>query len=314
MEGTHQEMMGEQPGFKFKFFRLLVFNALKKKMGLDQAKYLTFGAAPMPGKTRNFFFSMNMFVNNIFGMSETTGPMTGLMPRDYNDYNLKSAGKALDGTDISFVKETEEICFRGRNIFMGYLKNEESTRKTIDSQRRVHSGDKGQLDEKSNLLITGRIKELIVTAGGENIAPVIIENIAKEHMPFASNIVLIGDQRKFISCLITLRPDSLASEIPSNNLAPEAIEYFQKNGIVDVTTIDQAIVNEQVINLVNKGKQNKFLYFFSYRGYKSKSCFKSSKNQKMDFYQRRFFYPWRRDDSYFEAQEENNSPEICCRD
>lgn len=85
-------------------------------MGLDQAKYLVFGAAPMPDKTRKFFFSMNMYVNNIFGMSETAGPFTGLMPKDYADYNLKSAGKAIEGTQISFVPETDELCMRGRNV------------------------------------------------------------------------------------------------------------------------------------------------------------------------------------------------------
>ena len=201
---------------------------------------------------------MNMYVNNIFGMSETAGPFTGLMPKDYADYNLKSAGKAIEGTQISFVPETDELCMRGRNVFMGYLKNEDATRSTIDRQRRVHSGDVGKLDDKGNLLITGRIKELIVTAGGENIAPVIIENTAKEYMPFASNILVIGDKRKFISCIITLRPTSLASEVPSRDLAPEAIEYFEKNGIRGLTSIDEAVENPDFINLVNKG--NNFFF------------------------------------------------------
>lgn len=247
-------MIGQKPGLRFKFFRLLVFNSLKRKMGLDQAKYLIFGAAPMPDKTRQFFFSMNMYVNNIFGMSETSGPMTGLMPKDWADYNLKSAGKAIEGTDISFMDGTGEICFRGRNIFMGYLKNEEATRGAIDRQRRVHSGDVGKLDEKGNLLITGRIKELIVTAGGENVAPVIIENIVKEYAPFVSNAIVIGDKRKFISCLLTLRPTSLASEAPTRELAPEALDFFAKRGITGLKTIDEAVEDERVKKLVNEGK------------------------------------------------------------
>jgi long-chain-fatty-acid--CoA ligase ACSBG len=162
-------------------------------LGLDQTKYAIFGAAPMPGKTRNFFFDLGIYIDNVFGMSETAGPMTGLFDDRYDQYNLKSAGQAVDGTKFYIMPQDGEVCFRGRNIFMGYLKNEESTRSTIDRMRRLHSGDVGQIDDKGNLMITGRIKELLVTAGGENVAPVIIENIAKEYMPFLSNIMLIGD-------------------------------------------------------------------------------------------------------------------------
>jgi long-chain-fatty-acid--CoA ligase ACSBG len=247
-------MKGQNPGLKYKLFNKLVYSSVKKKLGLDQAEYLLFGAAPMPSKTRNFFFHLGMFVNNIFGMSETSGPMTGIFKEEYADYNLKSAGKAIEGTEIHILSDSGEICFRGRNIFMGYLKNEEATRKTIDRQRRLHSGDVGKLDEKGNLMITGRIKELLVTAGGENVAPVIIENIAKEYMPYISNIMLIGDQRKFISCLISLRTISTPSEDPVRELDPEIISYFQKQGIPGLKTVDDAVDNQKVIDLVNQGK------------------------------------------------------------
>lgn len=186
-------MKGQDPGLKYKLFNKLVYGSIKKKLGLDQAEYVLFGAAPMPSKTRNFFFDLGIFISNIFGMSETSGPMTGLFKDQYSNYNLKSAGQAIEGTNIYIMSQDGEICFRGRNIFMGYLKNEEATRSTLDRERRLHSGDVGKVDEQGNLHITGRIKELLVTAGGENVAPVIIENIAKEYMPFVSNIMLIGD-------------------------------------------------------------------------------------------------------------------------
>ena len=100
-----------------------------------------------------------------------------------------------------------ELCFKGRNMFMGYLKNEEETRRAKDVQGYVHSGDIGYIDKEGFLHITGRIKELIITAGGENVAPVPIEEKLKELCPILSNVVLIGDDRKFISALLTLKVD-----------------------------------------------------------------------------------------------------------
>lgn len=98
-----------------------------------------------------------------------------------------------------------EICYRGRNIFMGYFKDEESTRNTIDKDGWLHSGDVGKLDKTGNLVITGRIKELIITAGGENVAPVLIEDEVKKNIPIVSNCMVIGDKRKYLSILLTLK-------------------------------------------------------------------------------------------------------------
>lgn len=104
-----------------------------------------------------------MFVNNIFGMSETAGPMTTAFPDNYKNYNLKSCGEGVRGGEIMIMTpDTEgngEVCFRARNCFMGYFKNEQATRETIDDRRYVHSGDLGKFDDRGNLMITGRLKE-----------------------------------------------------------------------------------------------------------------------------------------------------------
>lgn len=216
----------------------------------------------MPAKTRNFFFDLGMYIDNVFGMSETAGPMTGLFREDYEGYNLKSAGRTILGTNVYISPTDGEISFRGRNILMGYLKNEEATRSTIDRERRIHSGDVGQLDDKGNLLITGRIKELLVTAGGENVAPVIIENIAKEFMPFVSNIMLIGDQRKFIACMLSLKTTTMPSEAPKRDLEPDTIKFFEGHGIVG-KTVDDVIGNPKLTELVNKGNNLSFNIIFN---------------------------------------------------
>ena len=98
-------------------------------------------------------------------------------------YKLQTAGVPAPGTDLKIINADEngegEICMRGRNLMMGYLKNEEETAKAFDAAGYLLSGDLGKLDEDGHLIITGRIKELIISAGGENIAPVPIESVFK---------------------------------------------------------------------------------------------------------------------------------------
>ena len=136
-----------------------------------------------------------MILLNLYGMSETTGAFT---VQTTGKFDFKVAGWTLDGCDLMIANPDEngegEICMRGRNIMMGYLKNEEATRSTIDNQGFVHSGDKGKVNAEGFLQITGRIKELIITAGGENIAPVPVEDTFKLECAACSNIMMIGEQ------------------------------------------------------------------------------------------------------------------------
>ena len=88
---------------------------------------------------------------------------------------------------------------------MGYFKNEEETRKTIDSKGFVHSGDVGKIGPNGSLAITGRIKELLITAGGENVAPVLIENVLNTALPIFSHAVVIGDKKKYLTVLLCLK-------------------------------------------------------------------------------------------------------------
>lgn len=115
-----------------------------------------------------------------------------------------------------------------KNIMMGYLKNEQATKETIDNQGYLRSGDLGKIDNRGFLYITGRIKELIITAGGENVAPLIIEDHFKEFCPPCSNIMVIGENQKFLCALITFKVDlDMAKGIPSNNLTVEARNFFK---------------------------------------------------------------------------------------
>jgi acyl-CoA synthetase (AMP-forming)/AMP-acid ligase II len=138
-----------------------------------------------------------------------------------------------------------EICSRGRNIFMGYHHDEDATRKAFseDGEYWYKSGDIGRIDEDGFMLLRGRIKELIVTAGGENIAPVPIEErIKRELQSVVSNVVLIGEAKKYLTVLLTVRVDVDADTLlPTDRLEPSATFWCKKRGTNNVRTIDDFI-------------------------------------------------------------------------
>merc|ERR1711920_649304 len=131
-------------------------------------------------------------------------------------------------------KETGEFIYQGRNIMMGYLNQKEKTADTIDDGGWLHSGDMAKIDEDGFMSITGRIKDLIITAGGENIPPILLEDKIKEKLPVLSNVVAIGDKRKFLTALFTLR-------------------VKKENGITGVTTVAQARDSAEVKAYLDKG-------------------------------------------------------------
>ena len=176
-----------------------------------------------------YFASLDMPLFNLYGMSESTGATT---VHTLTKFNLTSAGWAMPGTDLRIDNPDEngegEICMRGRNTMMGYLKNEKATLETIDSQGYVKSGDKGKINDQGFLYITGRIKELIITAGGENIAPVPVEDNFKLFCPPCSNIMLVGEQQRFMACLITFKVEvDMKTGLPSHDLTQEAQSFFK---------------------------------------------------------------------------------------
>ena len=232
-------------------------------MGLDQTKYCIFGAAPMAQPTREYFLSLNIFIGNVYGMSESAGPTTWQYWDDPNyRHNLLSSGQALRGCKILIHNPDQfgegEICYRGRNCFMGYYKAPSETKGTMDSKGYVHSGDLGKLDESQNLVITGRIKELIITGGGENVAPVPIEDKIKEALPFVSNVVVIGDKMKYLVALITLKHVDVAGQ-PTDELSEITIDYLKTLGITDFKNKKAIYSNPALIKAIQEGieKANK---------------------------------------------------------
>ena len=131
---------------------------------------------------------------------------------------------------------------------MGYYKKAEETHKTIDAEGYLHSGDLGRLDKDNVLFITGRAKELIITAGGQNIPPVLIENQIKQALPFIANVMAVGQMKKYLACLITLKEDPPMS----GKLQKLAQELLQSKGC-PAKTVSQAIKHPKMREIITAG-------------------------------------------------------------
>lgn len=219
-------------GWKYKIARRMVFTKLRAKMGLDKCVHFIYGAAPMMKEVREFFASFGVYLNNIYGMSETAGGFVGTNVTIPGEYTLEAVGKPLPGLELKIDKSNGEILFKGRSCFMGYLNNQKETQKAINKRRYVKSGDIGRIDDLGQLWITGRIKELLVTAGGENIAPNAVEDELKRKLgKLFSQIVVVGDQKKFVSALLFMKNKLDPTQAPSDELDPLVVAELRKIGI-----------------------------------------------------------------------------------
>ena len=209
-------------------------------------------AAPVSEETLQFFNSFDIPLLDLYGQSEGTGPVT-TNSHLHQDWKLYTSGKPLPGIECKTDENTNELLYRGRQVMMGYLKMEHETESTITDDGWIHTGDQATIDQDGFVTITGRLKELIVTAGGENISPVPIENKILENCPILANCVVIGDKRKFLSCLLTLKTifDPLTGQ-PTNRLTPTCINELAKHGI-QAKTVEEAKQNPLLSTLINEG-------------------------------------------------------------
>ncbi|MEZ4449620.1 MAG: long-chain fatty acid--CoA ligase [Nannocystaceae bacterium] len=191
-------------GLQYALATKLIFSKLKPAVGLGRARFCVSGAAPIAREVLEFFAKLDVVILEVYGQSEGTGPTSFNRPQQFR---LGTVGPALPDVTVK-IAEDGEIVVKGPNVFLGYFKEAEATAETlIDGW--LHSGDLGAFDGPF-LTITGRKKEIIITAGGKNIAPKNIEASLKNH-PLINEAVVIGDRRKFLSCLVTLDPDAAAA-------------------------------------------------------------------------------------------------------
>ena len=214
---------GDEPtgllAVQYALARRLVFEKLHAAVGLDDATTLISGAAPISREVIEFFASLDLVVQEIYGQSEDCGPTTFNMP---GRTKFGSVGTALPGVEVK-IADDGEIIVRGPNVFMGYFKDEEATRATLDEDGFLHSGDLGEFDGEGFLHITGRKKDIIITAGGKNITPKNIESGIKNH-PLVHEAVVIGDRRKYLTALISPDVEQLEGWLKANDKSGAAHE------------------------------------------------------------------------------------------
>ena len=195
-------------GAQHKLADRLVLEKIRNLFGGNLRVAVT-GAAPINPEILRFFDAAGVLVLEGWGMTETSTAATIATP---DDFKFGTIGKPLPGVDIK-IADDGEILVRGPNVFQGYYKNEEATNETLVDGW-LHTGDIGEVDTDGYLKITGRKKDIIITAGGKNITPANLEAEIKQH-PLVSQCVVVGDRRPFLVCVVTLDPEEaqkLASE------------------------------------------------------------------------------------------------------
>ncbi|MEA3511507.1 MAG: AMP-binding protein, partial [Actinomycetota bacterium] len=227
---------GEQPGallgLQFGLFDKLVYSKAREAMGLDRCRFMFSSAAPLSPTIADYFGGLGMQILQLYGQSECTGICAFNEP-DGN--RVGSVGPALPGMELS-IAEDGEILTRGSNVFLGYLHNEEATTDALGADGWLKTGDVGHIDEDGFLFITDRKKDIIITAGGENVTPSLIET-ALQTNPLIATVVVIGDQRPYLTALVSVDPE--AAEGMSAIDVREAVQ-----GAVDDANADAARVRQ----------------------------------------------------------------------
>ena len=187
---------------RFRLFDALVYSKLRKAMG-GRVRYAVSGSAPLGLRLGHFFRSLDIRVCEGYGLTETTAPATvNLVER----FKIGTVGPALPGVRVR-IADDGEVQVAGVNVFAGYWNDPDATAEAMDGEW-FRTGDLGGLDDEGYLTITGRKKEIIVTAAGKNVAPAVLEDPIRSN-PLVGQVVVVGDQRPFVGALVTLDPEML---------------------------------------------------------------------------------------------------------
>ena len=216
---------------QYKLAHFAVFRKLKERLGFERMRVAYSGAAPIAPEILHFFHSIGLNLVEGYGQTEGTGVTTTAV---IGEVKFGTVGTPLEGVEIKIAGDGE-ILVKSPGVFIGYFKNPEATAETIVDGW-LHSGDVGSIDEDGYLKITDRKKDIIVTAGGKNITPQYIENKLKSSL-YINDAVVIGDKRKFLSCLIIIDEDTV-------------VKYAQDNK-VQFSTYKDLTAHEEINTLID---------------------------------------------------------------
>jgi long-chain acyl-CoA synthetase len=208
----------------------LVFRNVKKMLGIDRAHSAASGAAPISPSLLRWFLAIGLPIDELWGQTEL-GIITSCRK---GVFRFGTVGPAFPGTEVR-IADNGEILSRSEGQFDGYLNLPDKTAETIVDGW-IHTGDVGELDEEGNLSITDRLKDIIITAGGKNITPSVMENELK-FSPYISDAVIIGDKRKYLTCLIMIDQEN--------------VEHYAQTHSVPFTDFRSLCARPEVIELID---------------------------------------------------------------
>ncbi len=239
LEAFKQEVATGRPvsSFSRNLANKLVISKIKEALGLDQLQVALSGAAPISVSTLEFFASIGLPVHEGYGMTETTA-FASVQP--HGRPKLGTIGRPLPGVQAK-IAEDGEIMLKGVNMVKGYHRLPDKTAELYDSDGWMHTGDLGAIDQDGYISITGRKKDLIITAGGKNVAPAEMEGYLQS-IPGVGQAVVVGDRQPYLSALIVLDPEAL----------PELEVASQISGLSD---IQSAARNEEVKRYIEQEMQ-----------------------------------------------------------
>ncbi len=204
----------------------LVFSKLRARLGMTHVEALASGAAPLSKAVGTFFAGLGLKIQEVYGQTECTGVCTA---NPQGRLKFGTVGPPVPGVEVR-IAEDGEILVRGPNVFLGYFKQPEATAETVVDGWLL-TGDIGEFDDEGYLRITDRKKDIIVTAGGKNVAPQNIENLLKPQRG-VSQVVVVGDKRKFLSALITLDREEMGAVLDQD--LPEMASCVDHKGVLEV--------------------------------------------------------------------------------
>ena len=226
---------------RYRIWDFLVLSNLRHLLGMNRMRRGGSGAAPISPELLRWFEAIGVPLREGYGATESAGVISTNLARDNT---IGTVGKALPGTEIQ-IADDGEIRVRGPNVFQGYWNQPEKTAETIAADGWLNTGDVGFLDDHQALTITGRLKDIIITAGGKNITPAEFESQLK-FSPYVSDAIVIGDRRKYLTCLVMIDQENVEKFAQDNQIPfSDFASLCAASQIVDLIGAEVESVNKK---------------------------------------------------------------------
>jgi long-chain acyl-CoA synthetase len=217
---------------------LFLFRALKDRIGMRKCRFAASGAAPIAPDVLRFYMGIGVPMHEVYGMTENSAVATANRP---GRIKLGTVGEPHPGTELKIDGDLGEILTRHPGVFAGYWKNPEATAAVLSDDGWLHTGDVGEWVDGTHVEITDRLKDIIITAGGKNVAPAEIENALK-CSPFIKEAIVVGDRRPYLTALIGIELDTVGDWAERSRISYTT--YADLSEKPEVVVLVQGIVDE----------------------------------------------------------------------